>query len=127
MRIPFLAPLLALALTQAVPAAAQAAPPADDRWQLTLTDENYIWDVRLVRVDGEELVYRRGADTARVRLMQVREIRLIQKSEFRLGGAAGGALNALTGADDEVYDLGPLEFGDRVRTVQQLLRYHPAR
>ena len=32
---------------------------------------------------------------------------------------------ALTGADDEVYDLTLLEFADRVRAVQKIFLLHP--
>ena len=53
------------------------------------------------------------------------ELRLIQKSEMRLGDGAAGAMAALMGADDEVYDLTPLEFADRLRAVQKVLLYHP--
>ena len=34
-------------------------------------------------------------------------------------------MNALVGADDEVYDLTPLDFADRLRTVQKILLLHP--
>jgi hypothetical protein len=29
------------------------------------------------------------------------------------------------GSDDEVYDLTPLEFSDRLRVVQKIFLYHP--
>jgi hypothetical protein len=32
---------------------------------------------------------------------------------------------ALMGSDDEVYDLTPLEFPDRLRAVQKIFLYHP--
>ena len=32
--------------------AAQSAAP-DERWQLTLDDGSYVWDIRLVKLDGE--------------------------------------------------------------------------
>jgi len=55
------------------------------------------------------------------------ELRLIRKSEVQLGGGdPAGAMNALVGGDDEVYDLTPLEFADRIRTVQKILLMHPA-
>jgi hypothetical protein len=38
---------------------------------------------------------------------------------------AGGAMPALMGSDDEVYDLSPLEFADRLRAVQKIFLYHP--
>jgi hypothetical protein len=57
----------------------------------------------------------------------MKEIRLIRKSEVEItgGGATAGAMSALTGGDDEVYDLTPLEFADRLRTVQKILLLHP--
>jgi hypothetical protein len=30
------------------------------------------------------------------------------------------------GGDDEVYDLSPLEFAERMRTIQKILVNHPA-
>ena len=39
--------------------------------------------------------------------------------------ARAGAMSALVGGDDEVYDLTPLEFGDRLRTIQKILLLHP--
>ena len=35
-------------------------------------------------------------------------------------------MSALTGGDDEVYDLTPLEFPDRLRAVQKILLYNPS-
>ena len=34
-------------------------------------------------------------------------------------------MSALVGADDEVYDLTPLDFADRLRAVQKILSLHP--
>jgi hypothetical protein len=117
---PFLiAVLLALG---AAPLAAQ-----EDRWQVTLDSQEYVWDIRLVRLDGDSLVVRQ-ADTLRaVPVDRISEIRLIRKSEVQLGdGATAGAIGALMGTDDEVYDLTPLEFADRIRAIQKIFLYHPA-
>ncbi|HEU5171868.1 MAG TPA: hypothetical protein VFU46_15075 [Gemmatimonadales bacterium] len=115
-------PLLLLSLA-ALPAAAQSQP-GDDRWQLALDDGSYLWDVRLVKLEGDSIHVRRGDSVAVVSVSQVNEFRLIRKSEMQLG-TPGGAMAALTGADDEVYDLTPLEFADRVRAVQKIFLYHP--
>ena len=40
--------------------------------------------------------------------------------------SAAATMNALTGGDDEVYDLSQLEFADRLRTIQKILLDHPA-
>lgn len=113
---------LALLLALAPPLAAQ-----DDRWQVTLDDDHYVWDIRLVRLDGDSLIVRQADSLIRVPVAHIKEIRLIQKSEVEMtgGGATAGAMSALTGSDDEVYDLTPLEFADRLRTVQKILLLHP--
>jgi hypothetical protein len=56
---------------------------------------------------------------------RITEIRLIRKSEMRLGDGAA-AMSALTGSDDEVYDLTPLECAERVRAIQKFFLYHPS-
>jgi hypothetical protein len=98
----------------------------DDRWQITLANDQYVWDIRLVRLDGDSLVVRQSDSLVKVPVGQINELRLIRKSEVQLGaGATAGAMSALVGGDDEVYDLTPLEFADRIRTVQKILLMHP--
>ena len=113
---------LALAVAGARPLAAQ-----DDRWQVTLDDQRYVWDIRLVRLDGDSLVVRQSDSLVRVPVAHNDEIRLIRKSEAQLGGggATAGAMSALVGGDDEIYDLEPLDFAGRVRAVQKILLLHP--
>ena len=116
---------LSLALVAHLAAAPLLAQ--DERWQVTLDDQEYVWDIRLVRLDGDSLIVRQ-ADTLRsLPVEDITEIRLIRKSEIQLGAGAGaGAMSALTGGDDEIYDLTPLEFADRLRVVQKIFLYHPA-
>ncbi len=115
--------ILALILAFAAPLAAQ-----DDRWQVTLEGDHYVWDIRLVRLDGDSLVVRQSDSLVRVPVALINEIRLIRKSEAQMtgGGATAGAMNALVGGDDEIYDLTPLEFADRLRTIQKILLLHPS-
>ena len=120
--------LTAILLAGAVQSAAAQTETSrrsdDDRWQLTLADGSYLWDVRLVKLEGDSIHTRRGDSVAVVSVVQVNELRLIRKSEMQLG-TPGGAMAALTGADDEVYDLTPLELADRLRAVQKIFLYHP--
>ena len=98
----------------------------DERWQLTLNNDQYVWDIRLVRLDGESLVVRESDSLRRVPVAHITEVRLIRKTEMSLGdGAGGGAMSALTGADDEVYDLTTLDTPERLRTIQKVLQLHP--
>jgi hypothetical protein len=110
-------------------AIAQTARAQDDRWQVTLDDEHYVWDIRLVRLDGDSLVVRQSDSLVSVPVVHINEIRLIRKSEIHVGagegGGGAGAMSALVGGDDEVYDLTPLEFADRLRTIQKILLLHP--
>ena len=115
---------LGLLLALARPLAAQ-----DDRWQVTLDDERYVWDIRLLRLDGDSLVVRQSDSLVSVPVAHINEIRLIRKSEVHVGaggaGGGAGAMSALVGGDDEVYDLTPLEFADRLRSIQKILLLHP--
>jgi hypothetical protein len=105
----------------------QTARAQDDRWQVTLDDERYVWDIRLVRLGGDSLIVRQSDSLVAVPVAHINEIRLIRKSEMSIGGAAttAGAMSALVGGDDEIYDLTPLEFADRLRTIQKILLLHP--
>jgi len=107
----------------------QTARAQDDRWQVTLDDERYVWDIRLLRLDGDSLVVRQSDSLVSVPVAHINEIRLIRKSEVHVGaggaGGGAGAMSALVGGDDEVYDLTPLEFADRLRTIQKILLLHP--
>ncbi|MBA3658300.1 MAG: hypothetical protein H0W67_01740 [Gemmatimonadales bacterium] len=101
-----------------------AAATADERWQVALGPDAYVWDVRLVRIDGAALVVRQVDSLVRIPVAKITEMRLIRKSEMQRG-AAGGAMNALTGAEDEVYDFAPLDSPDKLRALQKIFRYHP--
>lgn len=106
---------------------ADSAAQADDRWQIALGEGEYVWDVRLVRLAGDSLIVRQSDSSVSVPIGRISEIRLIRKSEMQMGeGATAAAMSALTGADDEVYDLTPLDFAERLRAIQKILLYHPS-
>ena len=116
--------LLGFLATLAIPSPteAQAKP---DRWQITLQNDELLWDVRLVSLDGDKLTYRQADSTGVVAVGEVKEMRLFQPSELQLG-TAGAAFGALTGSDDIVFDMTLLDFSERLRTVQQIfLKYPP--
>lgn len=49
---------LALLAINAPPATGQTTASPSHRWQLTLDDQRYLWDVRLVRLAGHTLITR---------------------------------------------------------------------
>jgi hypothetical protein len=121
--------MLKLVAATLVAVTAFAGPLAaqDDRWQISLDNDQYVWDIRLVRLDGDSLFVRQSDSVLGVPVAHIKELRLIRKSEVQLGGGdPAGAMNALVGGDDEVYDLSPLEFAERIRTVQKILLMHPS-
>lgn len=118
--------LLVLLLSLA-PVVARAQGKDEDRWQIGLESGDYIWDIRLVRLAGDSLVFRQADTLGSVSVQTVKELRLIRKTEMRLGEGGGGAMAALTGSDDEVYDLNTMDYGARLRALQQVLLLHPPR
>jgi hypothetical protein len=108
-------------------ALSRPAVAQDDRWQISLDDDRYVWDIRLLKLDGDSLFVRQSDSTLGVPVSHIKELRLIRKSDVELGGGGqmAGAMSALVGGDDEVYDLTPLEFAERIRTLQKILLLHP--
>jgi hypothetical protein len=105
---------------------AQPVQGQQERWQVTLGGDQYVWDIRLVKLDGETLVVRQSDSLRRLPVADITEVRLIRKTKVEIGGAAGGgAMSALMGGDDEVYDLTPLDFAERLRTIQKIFLTHP--
>ncbi|MEP6571397.1 MAG: hypothetical protein ABJD11_01840 [Gemmatimonadota bacterium] len=96
-----------------------------DRWQVTLPNSEYVWDIQLVGLRGDSLVYRRADSTGTVPVDQITEIRLIQKTEMAVGGSAGGAMAALTGSGDEIHDFMALDLAERITALKEILRAHP--
>jgi hypothetical protein len=117
-------PLWLVMLLPAAPCAGQAGHDSD-RWQITLGEGQVLWDVRLVKLAGDSLQVRRADSLTVVPVAKITELRLIRKSEIQPGNPTAGTMAALMGSDDEVYDLTPLEFPDRLRAVQKIFLYHP--
>lgn len=115
--------LTLLVLGTSLGAAQQRRP---DRWQAVMENGDIAWDFRLVALKDDRLAIRQGDSVSELKVGDITELRLIQPSEMQLGaGAVGGAASALTGADDLVFDMRPLDFAERLRVVQQVLLKYP--
>ena len=47
-----------------------APAPKRERWQVTMEGERYVWDIGLVRLDGDSLVIRQSDSLARLLLAE---------------------------------------------------------
>jgi hypothetical protein len=110
----------------APPAAAQTDAPPDHRWQLTLDDERYVWDVRLVKLAGDTLIVRQSDSLVRAPIARINEMRILQRTTLRVGDGHESAISTLAGGNDEVYDLARFDFGERRRAIQRILSHYPA-
>lgn len=119
--------LTLLALVGLIPAvgAAQARPlpPRDDLWQITLKDGTIVWNLHLVRLERDTLVFSQDSATVGYPLMRVDELRLVRAGEHEIGPvAAGGRYDgAANGSTDLVYQLTLLDLAQRRAVVAQLL------
>src|SRR5512134_1344950 len=115
--------LALLTLGVSLGAAQQRRP---DRWQAVMENGDIAWDFRLVALKDDRLSIRQGDSLSELKVGDITELRLIQPSEMQIGtGAVGGATGALTGADDLVFDMRPLDFAERLRVVQQVMVKYP--
>jgi hypothetical protein len=100
---------------------------AQDRWQLTLHSGAIVWDLRFVRLAGDTLVFRQtGGNIRLLPVMQVDELRLVQKAEKRQQAPDGqGTGNGLMGGTDLVWQLTLLDRTERLQVLRQILEEHP--
>jgi hypothetical protein len=100
---------------------------AQDRWQVTLHSGAIVWDLRFVQIAGDTLVFRQtGGNTRRLPVMQVDELRLVQKAEKRQQAPDGqGTGNGLMGGTDLVWQLTLLDGAQRREILREILRDHP--
>ena len=121
---------LVLGLSAAAPAAGAAAQgrataePAD-RWQIMLKDGSTLWDLRLVKLSGDTLVFQGNDSVLRFPLMRVDELRLVRKATRSITPEAGRFGGVLDGGDDEVYRMTLFDLNERRQVLQQILRAHP--
>ena len=117
---------LSLGLLCAAPCAAQGSARSDDGsdlWQITLEDGMIVWNLHLVRLQGDTLVFREDSATVRYPLMRVDDLRLVRAGEHEIGPVAAGGRyeGAANGASDRVYQLTLLTPIERRRVIEQIL------
>jgi len=103
-----------------------AQPPQgyEALWQITLKNGTIVWNLRLVKLERDTLVFRQDSAVVRYPLMGVDELRQVRAGEHEIGPvAAGGRYDgAANGSTDLVYQLTLLDRVERRRVVEQILR-----
>ena len=103
------------------PVVAQTQTASPDRWQLTFTDQSYLWDVRLVRLDGDTLVVRSRDSLIDVPVAQLTELRLLPETVLKVGDGHRSGIGALSDNNDRVVDLAPMDVAARRTTLVTIL------
>ncbi len=98
--------------------------PQGDRWQLTLSSGQILYELRLLRLAGDTIVFRQDSTTVSVPLAQLSELRLVQSSTSR-AGMVGGMRGSLVGADDDVYQLTLYTVPEKRQILEQVLQQYP--
>jgi hypothetical protein len=111
-------------LTDHPPQSAAAAPAPSDSWQITLKDGTIVWNLHLVRLERDTIVFREDTATVRYPLSQVDVLRLVRAGEHGIGPAAAGGRydRAANGASDLVFQLTRLDLAERRHVVEEILR-----
>ena len=105
--------------------AAPVAAQQDDRWQLTLNDGRILWELHLVRFQGDTLVVQQGDSVLRLPIKEVDELRLVRKAERRQTAEPNRYGGVLGGGDDEVFRLTLYNLAERRQIVAQIFKDHP--
>jgi len=113
-------PLNLLAIS---PLAAQSATASPDRWQLTLNDQSYVWNVRLVRLSGDTLTVRSTDSLIATPIQEIKAIQLLAETILRVGDGHRSGVGALGDNNSPVIDLAPLALTARRQRIQAILDY----
>ena len=106
----------------------QNAEAGDDRWQIGLENGEYIWDIRLVRLQGDSLVFRQ-ADTVgdRERAADRRAAADPEDHDADRRGRRGRRSDrrAHRRGRRGLRSCSTLDFPARLRAIQQIFLLHP--
>ena len=119
-----LAPAVAfMFLLGVAPLAAQTSASPPDRWQVTLEDRSYLWNVRLVRLSHDTLTVRSADSLIAAPIRDISSIQLLAETILRVGDGHRSGVGALGDNNSPVIDLAPLALAARRERIQALLDY----
>lgn len=103
--------------------AAQASPRTPDRWQLTLNDQSYIWNVRLVRLAADTLVVRSTDSLIATPIKDISSIQLLAETVLTVQDGHRSGIGALGDNNSPIVDLASLPLDARRERLQALVNY----
>ena len=120
------APPVALSALALAPLSAQTPAPTPDRWQLTLADQRYLWNVRLIRLAHDTLTVRTGDTLVATPIRDISTIQLLTETILRVGDGHRSGIGALGDNTSPVVRLTSLALSERRHRIQALLDYEAA-
>ena len=121
-----LAPAVALSALGIAPLTAQTPAPTPDRWQLTLDDQSYLWNVRLIRLSHDSLIVHTRDSLVATPIQDISTIQLLTETVLRVGDGHRSGIGALGDNNSPVVDLTSLALSVRRQRIQALLDYEAA-
>lgn len=118
-----LAPAAALSALHFSALAAQASP---DRWQLTLNDGSYIWNVRLVSLAADTLVVRSTDSLIATPIRNIAAIQLLAETVLTVQDGHRSGIGALGDNNSPVVELTSLPLDARRQRLKALVEYEAA-
>jgi hypothetical protein len=106
-------------LFASLPAGALAQSP--ERWQVTLATGQILYELYPESLAADTLVLRQGGAARRIALADLSELRRVRASVELAERAGRNAIAALSGADDEVYQMTLLDVGEKRTVVGEIL------
>lgn len=100
---------------------AQAPDSSPDRWQLTLNDQSYVWNVRLVRLSGDTLIVRSRDSLVSLPIRDIKEIQLLGETILRVQDGHRSGIGALGDNNSPIVDLASLALTARRERLQALV------
>jgi hypothetical protein len=121
-----LAPAVALSALALAPLSAQTPASTRDRWQLTLDDQSYLWNVRLIRLSHDTLTVRTRDSLVATPIRDISTIQLLAETILRVGDGHRSGIGALGDNNSPVLDLTSLALAARRQRIQALLDHEAA-
>ena len=112
---------LLLSATSLVQGQAPVPAALPNRWQVTLNDQSYLWDVRLVRLAGDTLVVKSPEGLMNAPVARITELRLLPETVLQVQDGHRSAIGALGDDNVRVVDFMPLSMADRRAAIERIL------